>query len=177
MFTDENQEDVTLENDVTPEEEEETVEETETESDSEPDWKAEAKKWEAIAKRKAKKAETTASEPQPASYDEELIQLTYKNHLSSIGLSDSSVQEEAIALAKKLGTSVAKLQNDSALMEVLQAKQRSAVAKKAVASSTGGSAIKRNDTERLSQQITSGKAVKEDDVSGGQALEMLGLKR
>lgn len=57
MQNDEIQEDVTLENNV----EEETVEEETEETTT--DWEAEAKKWKAIADRKAKKAEQAAQEP------------------------------------------------------------------------------------------------------------------
>lgn len=57
MQNDETQEDVTLENNV----EEETVEEETEETTT--DWEAEAKKWKAIADRKAKKAEQAAQEP------------------------------------------------------------------------------------------------------------------
>lgn len=52
MFTDETQEDTTLENGV------EEVEETEEETESSTDWEAEAKKWKAIAERNKKKVET-----------------------------------------------------------------------------------------------------------------------
>lgn len=57
MQNDEFQEDVTLENNV---EDETVVEETE---ETTTDWEAEAKKWKAIADRKAKKAEKASQEP------------------------------------------------------------------------------------------------------------------
>lgn len=177
MFNDENQEVVTSQNDDT---QEETVEEVETTNDTEPDWKAEAKKWEAIAKRNAKKVEKVVAAPTtqaPVQLDEELIQITYKNHLSGLGLTDSSIQDEAIALSKKLGVSIAKIQDDPALMEVLKTKQKQAVAQKAIAGGTGGSAVVRNDTNRIAAKIAQGQSVKEDDISGDQALEMLGIRR
>ncbi len=179
MFNDDNQEDVTLENDVT----EESVVEQEEEVTIDPQAeleraRAEAKKWEAIAKRNAKKVEKTVEAPSsPAQFDEELIQITYKNHLAGIGLTDSSIQDEAIALSKKMGVSIAKIQEDSALMEVLKTKQKQAVAQKAIAGGTGGSAVVRNDVNRVAAKISQGQSIKEDDISGDQALEMLGIKR
>lgn len=179
MFNDEIQEDVTLENDVEVEEEVVTEEETTDPQAELEKARAEAKKWEAIAKRKAKKAEEAQATTveAPTGFDEELLQLTYKNHLASVGLTESSVQEEAIALAKKMGTSIAKIQDDPALMEVLKAKNKYAIAKKATANGTGGSTVQRSDTSRLASQVAAGKALKDDDISGAQALEMLGLKR
>lgn len=178
MFNDENQEDVTLQNNVNSEGEAAVAEEN---TDTEPDWKAESKKWEAIAKRNAKKVEKgveVAEAPRATrEFDEELIQITYKNHLAGIGLTDSSIQDEAIALSKKMGVSIAKIQDDSAIMEVLKTKQKQAVAQKAVAGGTGGAAVVRNDTNRIVAKIAQGQAVKEDDISGEQALEMLGFRR
>lgn len=177
MFNDENQEDVTLENDVT---EESVEEESEVSIDPQAELeraRAEAKKWEAIAKRNAKKVEKAVETTQaPVQLDEELIQITYKNHLSGLGLTDSSIQDEAIALAKRMGVSLAKIQDDPALMEVLKTKQKQAVAQRAVAGGTGGATVVRNDTNRMAAKITQGGSVKEDDISGAQALEMLGIK-
>lgn len=77
MQNDETQEDVTLKNDVTTEtESEESTEETVT------DWEAEAKKWKAIAGRKAKKAEEAAqTQTEPSSTNlssKEVERLTLK---------------------------------------------------------------------------------------------------
>lgn len=179
MFNDDTQEDVTLENDVT---EESVEEESEVSIDPQAELeraRAEAKKWEAIAKRNAKKAEKTVETPVATAqgFDEELIQITYKNHLSGIGLTDPSIQDEAIALSKRMGVSIAKIHEDTALMEVLKTKQKQAIAQKAVAVGTGGSAVVRNDTNRIAAKISQGQSVKEDDISGDQALEMLGIKR
>lgn len=63
MFNEENQEDVTLENNVTDETQDdvETGEDENSEDSVDTkDWEAEAKKWQAIANRKAKKLETPA---------------------------------------------------------------------------------------------------------------------
>lgn len=178
MFNDDTQEDVTLENNVTEEEVVEQEEEVTIDPQAELERaRAEAKKWEAIAKRNVKKAEKAVEAPTSvAQFDEELIQITYKNHLAGIGLTDSSIQDEAIALSKKMGVSIAKIHEDAALMEVLKTKQKQAVAQKAIAGGTGGATVVRNDTNRIAAKITQGQSVKEDDMTGAQALEMLGIR-
>lgn len=174
MFNDETQEDVTLQNNVEPEEE--TVTEDPAPEPKVTDWEAEAKKWEAIAKRKAKQAAETA--PAPAvSMDQELVNLTYRNHLSSLGISTQEAQDKAFEYAKKTGQAVTQVAADPAIMEVLKAANKAAITKQAIAPGTGGSTVQRNDTGRLASAISQGKTVKDDDISGAQALELLGLKR
>jgi hypothetical protein len=174
MFTDETQEDTTLQNSVEPEEE--TVTETPAQEPKVTDWEAEAKKWEAIAKRKAKQA--AEATPAPAvSMDQELVQITYRNHLSSLGISTQEAQDKAFEYAKKTGQPLTQLVTDPAIMEVLKAANKAAITKQAIAPGTGGAAVHRNDTGRLASAISQGKSVKDDDISGEQALELLGLKR
>jgi hypothetical protein len=178
MFNDENQEDVTLENNV--EQEEETVEEETQEADDSTDVeaelakaRAEAKKWEAIAKRKAKRAEEASAEApaSPAQLDQELINLTYKNYLGGLGITNPSVQDEAISLAKKMGMAVSQIQSDPAVMEILQTKQKIAVANNAIAKGTGGSALRKKDVDYLASQVAQGKSI--DKISGKDAVALL----
>jgi len=61
-------------------------------------------------------------------------------------------------------------------MEVLRTKQKQAIAQKAIAGGTGGSTVVRNDTNRIAAKIAQGQSVKEGDITGAQALEMLGFK-
>jgi hypothetical protein len=177
MFNDESQEDVTLENNV--EEVEETVEEEETEDSTNVEAelakaRAEAKKWEAIAKRKAKKAEeagATQAPASPAQLDEELINLTYKNYLGGLGITNPTVQDEAINLAKKMGMAVSQLQSDPAVMEILQTKQKIAQTNNAIAKGTGGSALKKKDVDYLASKVASGGTL--DKISGKDAVALL----
>jgi len=178
MQNDEIQEDVTLENDV--EQEEETVEEETQEADDSTDAeaelakaRAEAKKWEAIAKRKAKRAEeASATAPvTPQALDQELINLTYKNYLGGLGITNPSVQDEAINLAKKMGMAVSQLQSDPAVMEILQTKQKLAVANGALARGTGDSTLRKKDVDYLASQVSQGKAI--DKISGKDAVALL----
>jgi hypothetical protein len=181
MQNDDIQEDVTLENNVEQEveETEDFSEETPEESTEETtDWKAEAKKWEAIARRKAKKAEAVESAPQVApAIDAELAETVYRNHLASHGLTTQEAQDKAFELAKKTGVSVTKLTQDADILEVLRAKDKAARTKQAVSSSTGGTTVTRTNTARVAGAISQGKSIKESDLSGAQALEILGLKR
>lgn len=178
MPNDEIQEDVTLENDVEveeTEEETETSEDTEDETTEEKDWKAEAKKWEAIAKRKAKKVEKSETEvgaTAPA-YDEELIEITYRNFLGNIGLESKSVQDEAIQLAKKMGKKVSEIQSDPAIMAVLKAKEEIARTNKATSKGTGGAAVKKKGADWYANQVKSGKSISEDDIAGKSAMDIL----
>lgn len=176
MQNDETQEDVTLENDV-EQEEEETVEVEDESTESEPDWKAEAKKWEAIARRKAKKAETVEAPQTPASIDAELVMDVYRNHLTSHGLTTQDAQDKAFEMAKRAGITVTKLTQDPDFLSVLQAKEKAAKTKQAIASGTGGSTVQKSDTSRIANSISQGKTLKDGDLTGDQALELLGLKR
>jgi regulator of protease activity HflC (stomatin/prohibitin superfamily) len=179
MQNDEIQEDVTLENNV-EEEVEETVDE-QSEADDSTDAEAElakaraaAKKWEAIAKRKAKKAEeagATQAPASPAQLDQELINLTYKNYLGGLGITNPSVQDEAINLAKKMGMAVSQIQSDPAVMEILQTKQKMAVANSALAKGTGGSALRKKDVDYLASQVAQGKSI--EKISGKDAVALL----
>ena len=176
MINDETQGDVTLENDV--EEVEETVEEEEETDDSEDDVeaqlaqaRAEAKKWEAIAKRKAKKAEEVSTPDTPQDLDQDLINLTYKNYLGGLGITNASVQDEAISLAKKMGMAVSQLQADPAIMEILKAKQKVAQTNNAMTKGTGGSALKRKDTDYYAQKVANGGTL--DKISGKDAVALL----
>lgn len=176
MFNDETQEVETSEN-IDEQEVEETVDEVEDVStESETDWKAEAKKWEAIARRKAKKAESVAPVA-PTSIDADLADTVYRNHLSAHGLTTQDAQDKAFELAKKTGVSVTKLTQDADILAVLQAKEKAAKTKQAIAPGTGGSTVQKSDTSRLAASISQGKSIKDSDISGGQALELLGLKR
>lgn len=173
MFNDETQVD-DLEN-TSEEEVEESEAEPEEEAEEEPtkDWEAEAKKWEAIAKRKAKQSATKEVKADtPVSLDQELIDLTYRNYLGSIGLTSKSVQDEAIATAKKLGMQVAGIQNDEALMAVFRQKQEIAKTNNAIAKGTGGAAIRKKDVDYYVSQMKSGKSLPED-ISGDMAVKIL----
>lgn len=88
MQNDEIQEDVTLENDVTAEVDSEDTEETTT------DWEAEAKKWKAIADRKAKKAEAAQTQEAATLPGTEVERLTLKV---------DGYNDEEIAEVMKLG--------------------------------------------------------------------------
>ena len=173
MKNDETQEDVTLENDV--EEVEETVEEdTDDSTDAEAELakaRAEAKKWEAIAKRKAKKAEEASTPDTPQSLDQDLINLTYKNYLGGLGITNQSVQDEAISLAKKMGMAVSQLQSDPAIMEILKAKQKVAQTNNAMTKGTGGAALKRKDADYYASKVANGGTL--DSISGKEAVELL----
>jgi len=170
MQNDENQEDVTLENDIkeeTTEEEAEVVEEVE-----EKDWEKEAKKWEAIAKRKAKKAET-AEPVTPQALDADLIDITYRNYLAAAGLTSKSVQDEAMALAKKMQIPVSSIQADESIMEVLRAKQANATTNQATAKGTGGAGVKPRGAEYYASQIKSGRGIDKSNLQRGMAAEIL----
>ena len=173
MFNDETQEDTTLENSVEDEEVEETTEDVDDSTDAEAELakaRAEAKKWEAIAKRKAKKAEEVAPAT-PQALDQELINLTYKNYLGGIGLTNPTVQDEAINLARKMGMAVSQLQSDPAIMEILQAKQKIAATNNAMTKGTGGSALKKKDAEFLASKVANGGTL--EAISGRDAVALL----
>ena len=170
MQNDENQEDVTLENDIkeeTTEEEAEVVEEVE-----EKDWEKEAKKWEAIAKRKAKKAET-AEPVTPQALDADLIDITYRNYLAAAGLTSKSVQDEAMALAKKMQIPVSSIQADESIMEVLRAKQANATTNQATAKGTGGAGVKPKGADYYASQIKSGRKIDTAGLGRGMAEKIL----
>jgi regulator of protease activity HflC (stomatin/prohibitin superfamily) len=179
MQNDEIQEDVTLENNV-EEEVEETVDE-QSDADDSTDVeaelakaRAEAKKWEAIAKRKAKRAEEAGATQAPASptqLDQEFIDLTYKNFFSSIGLTNPSVQNEAKAYAKRAGISITQLQSDPIAMGVLLEKQKIAVTNNAMTKGTGGSALRKKDAEFLASKVANGGTL--DTISGKDAVALL----
>jgi tRNA A37 N6-isopentenylltransferase MiaA len=178
MQNDEIQEDVTLENNV-EEEVEETVDE-QSDADDSTDVeaelakaRAEAKKWEAIAKRKAKKAEEVVAQAPttPQALDQELINLTYKNYLGGLGLTNPTVQDEAISLAKRMGIAVSQLQADPAIMEILQTKQKIAVTNNAITKGTGGSALRKKDVEFLASKVANGGTL--DSISGKDAVALL----
>lgn len=179
MFNDETQEDVTLKNTSEEEETEEVSDNVEDTTEVDPQAElakahANAKKWEAIAKRgRAKQGEAvTLPNPGPApSLDQELINLTYKNYLTGIGLSNSGVQDEAISLAKKMGVAISAISSDTALMEVLKKKQEHAVTNNAIAKGTGGSATRKKDVDYLAGQIAQGKPI--TSISGVDAVALL----
>jgi len=167
MQTDETQEDVTLENDIEEETTEEVVEEA-----GEKDWEKEAKKWEAIAKRKAKKAET-AEPVAPQALDADLIDITYRNYLAAAGLTSKSVQDDAMALAKRMQISVSSIQADESIMEVLRAKQANATTNQATAKGTGGAGVKPRGAEYYAAQIKSGRGIDKSNLQRGMAAEIL----
>jgi hypothetical protein len=179
MLNDETQEDVTSVNNV--EEVDETVEEETQDADESTDVeaelakaRAEAKKWEAIAKRKAKRAEETSASQEPvtpAQLDQELINLTYKNYLGGLGITNPSVQDEAISLAKKMGMAVSQLQSDPAVMEILRTKQKIAVTNNAIAPGTGGTALRKKDVDYLASKVVNGGTL--DKISGKDAVALL----
>lgn len=180
MLNDETQEVVTSQND----DEQEVETEVETE-ESEPieestDWKAEAAKWKAIAKRKAQKAEA-AQESTPKvdamGIDADLAETVYRNTLSASGVTTKEAQDKAFELAKKTGVSVPKLLADPDMVELLKAKDKAARTRQSVASATGGATVTRTDTGRLANAIAQGKPVKESDLTGEQALQLLGIRR
>jgi len=167
MQTDETQEDVTLENDIEEETTEEVVEEVE-----EKDWEKEAKKWEAIAKRKAKKAET-AEPVTPQALDADLIDITYRNYLAAAGLTSKSVQDDAMALAKRMQISVSSIQADESIMEVLRAKQANATTNQATAKGTGGAGVKPRGADYYASQIKSGRKIDTAGLGRGMAEKIL----
>jgi hypothetical protein len=176
MLNDETQEDVTSVNNV--EEVEETVEEETQDADESTDVeaelakaRAEAKKWEAIAKRKAKRAEETVKTDAPQALDQELINLTYKNYLGGLGITHPDVQDEAISLAKRMGVAVSQIQSDPAIMEILQTKQKIAVTNKAIAKGTGGAATRKKDVDYLATKVANGGTI--DSISGKDAVALL----
>jgi len=174
MFNDDNQEDVTLENDVNEEvdestDEEEVDESTENNVDA---LRAENKKLKAILARKAKKTEEVVAQPTASqALDQDLINLTYKNFLGGIGINNPSVQDEAINLAKRMGIAVSQIQSDPALMEVLQAKQKIAVTNNAMTKGTGGSALKKRDADFIASKVSNGGTL--ESISGKDAVAVL----
>ena len=179
MFNDETQDDVTLQDTSTEEETEEVSDNVEDTTDVDPQAelakaRAEAKKWEAIAKRnRAKQGEADVTTPSkdPVALDQELIKLTYKNYLAGLGLTNSSVQDEAISLAKKMGMSISELPSDNALMEVLKKKQEHAVTNNAIAKGTGGNSVRKKDVDYHAAQIAQGKPI--TSISGKDAVALL----
>jgi len=171
MTTDETQEDVTLENDI----EEETTEEEVVEEAEEKDWEKEAKKWEAIAKRKAKKAEEAepTAEQAPQALDADLIDITYRNYLAAAGLTSKAVQDDAMALAKKMQISVSAIQADESIMEVLKAKQANATTNQATTKGTGGAGVKPKGADYYASQIKSGRKIDTAGLGRGMAEKIL----
>lgn len=101
MFNDETQEDVTLENNV-----EDTHEEVDAETSAdEPDWEAEAKKWRAIAERKAKKLEAPA--PSKPTKAESNGSLTEDDILVITTIQDKELINTAREIARLKGISLA----------------------------------------------------------------------
>lgn len=111
MFNDETQEDVTLQNDV-----EDTQEEVDAETSAdEPDWESEAKKWRAIAERKAKKLETPAA-PKPTKAEsngslteDDILVITTIQDKELINTAREIARLKGITLAEAADTTMFKL--------------------------------------------------------------------
>lgn len=104
MFNEDNQEDVTLENDVMDESEES---EESTEEADQTDWEAEAKKWKAIAERNKKKS-TPKQEAKVAGTDTFTVERTV---LAAQGMPDELLNHLE-KVAKFNGTSLLAAQKD-----------------------------------------------------------------
>jgi hypothetical protein len=121
MFNDETQEDTTLENGV----EEETHEEVDAEeSADEPDWEAEAKKWKAIAERKAKKLEAPA--PKQTTKKAETNGLTEDDILTITTIQDKDLINTAREIAKLKGITLAEAA-DSTMFRLAKAEREEAI--------------------------------------------------
>jgi hypothetical protein len=86
-------------------------------------------------------------------------------------LTNPSVQDEAISLAKRMGIAVSQLQADPAIMEILQTKQKIAVTNNAMTKGTGGSALRKKDAEFLASKVANGGTL--DNISGKDAIAVL----
>lgn len=107
MFNDETQEVETSENIDT----EETDTSVETEEEQSTDWEAEAKKWRAIAERKAKKAEQAQKAPVTRK-PEPVGSLSEDDILTITMLQDKELIERARKIAKLEGISLAEAVNN-----------------------------------------------------------------
>jgi len=180
MQNDEIQEDETLQNSSTEEETEEVLTDEDDTTDVDPQAelvkaRAEAKKWEAIAKRNRTKVDAPVTTDAPVALDQELISLTYKNYLTGLGISNNGVQDEAIALAKKMGMAISALSSDSAVMEILKKKQEIAVTNNAIAKGTGGNSVRKKDVDYHMAQVAQGKPI--TAISGKDAVALLNKMR
>jgi hypothetical protein len=139
------------------------------------DWEKEAKKWEAIAKRNAKKAEkakeTPATDTPDVPLDKELVMLTYRNFLTGLGITSPSVQDEAMATAKKLGMSISQLQSDPVVMEIFMKKQEKATTNASLAKGSSGASKRSKGVDFHASQIASGRPI--TDISGDDAVKLL----
>jgi hypothetical protein len=70
-----------------------------------------------------------------------------------------------------MGMAVSQIQSDPAVMEILQTKQKMAVANSALAKGTGGSALRKKDVDYLASQVAQGKSI--DKISGKDAVALL----
>lgn len=138
------------------------------------DWEKEAKKWEAIAKRNAKKAEKakeTTTDTPDVTLDKELVMLTYRNFLTGLGITSPSVQDEAMATAKKLGMSISQLQSDPVVMEIFMKKQEKATTNASLAKGASGATKRGKGVDFYTSQIASGRPI--TDINGDDAVKLL----
>lgn len=109
MFNDETQEDTTLENGV-----EDTQEEVDAENADETNWESEAKKWRAIAERKAKKLETpapkqTKAEPTGTLSEDDILVITTIQDKELINTAREIAKLKGISLSEAADSTMFKL--------------------------------------------------------------------